>query len=96
MKALVTIVLVNSAEVLYKPRCRLTNQCLLYKPFSTSNLQHEGSLHSDIFAIAGQMPCAMTSNGKFITEEAAGMLQNAAGDRYEECADAWPLQHPCS
>jgi len=42
---------------------------------------------------AGQMPCAMTSRGKFITGEAASMLQNAGAERCEECGAAWPLQY---
>ncbi len=100
-----TMAVVNAAEVSYKPTCQLAKQCLLCIPFSTSApvLQYEGSSHSDTLAIAGQMPYAITSRGKFITGEAAGMLQNAAGDRYEECAAAGtnaagvlPLQHPCS
>ncbi len=85
--------LVNAAEVLYKPRCQLANRCLLCIPFSTSVLQHGGSFHSNGLAIAGQMHYAMTSNGKYSTEEAACMLQNAAGDRYEECAAAGMLQN---
>ena len=44
--------------------------------------------------IAGQMPYAMTSNGKYTAEETASMLQNAGAERYEECAAAWPLQSP--
>ena len=71
MKASLTLTLVNAPEVFCKPRCQLVcclffwqlaKQCLLSTPCSTSGLQHEGSHHSDIFAIAGQMPYAMTSN----------------------------------
>ena len=59
MKALVTVVLVNAAEVLYKPRCWLAKQCLLFMPCSTSVLQHEGSSHSDALAVDGHMPHAI-------------------------------------
>ena len=96
MKASVTMGLVNAAEVLYKPRRQLAKQCVLYKAFSTSLLQHGGSHHRSVLAIAGQMPYAMTSNGKYIAEETACMLQNGGGERCEECAAAWPLQPPYS
>ncbi len=93
MKALVTVVLVNAAEVLYKPRCWLAKQCLLFMPCSTSVLQHEGSSHSDALAVDGQMPHAIPAT---VSSSAACMLQNAGAERCEECAAAWPLQGPYS